>query len=240
MLEVKNLSKSYGPKPALHGVSFRVEQGEIVGFLGVNGAGKSTTMNIITGYLSATDGDILVDGIDVLTDPLKAKSRIGYLPEQPPIYPDMTVWEYLCFLYDLKKVSARKLPESKAQHLERILSQTGLTEVRGRLLRNLSKGYRQRAGFAGALLGDPPILILDEATSALDTLTENMIQDAIDQLCQGRTTIVVAHRLSTIRNANRILVLGRDGIQEEGTHEQLLQNPDGVYSALYQAQFARL
>lgn len=225
MLEVKNLSKSYGPKPALHGVSFRVEQGEIVGFLGVNGAGKSTTMNIITGYLSATDGDILVDGIDVLTDPLKAKSRIGYLPEQPPIYPDMTVWEYLCFLYDLKKVSARKLPESKTQHLERILSQTGLTEVRGRLLRNLSKGYRQRAGFAGALLGDPPILILDEPTVGLDPAQIIEIRSLIRSLGKKHTILFSSHILSEVQAAcDRIVIIHQGRIVADGTPEQLAQS----------------
>lgn len=225
MLEVKHLSKSYGPKPALHGVSFRVEQGEIVGFLGVNGAGKTTTMNIITGYLSATDGDILVDGIDVLTDPLKAKSRIGYLPEQPPLYPDMTVWEYLCFLYDLKKVSSRKLPESKSQHLERILSQTGLTEVRGRLLRNLSKGYRQRAGFAGALLGDPPILILDEPTVGLDPAQIIEIRSLIRSLGKKHTILFSSHILSEVQaSCDRIIIIHQGRIVADGTPDQLAQS----------------
>ena len=225
MLEVKHLSKSYGPKPALHGVSFRVEQGEIVGFLGVNGAGKTTTMNIITGYLSATDGDILVDGIDVLTDPLKAKSRIGYLPEQPPLYPDMTVWEYLCFLYDLKKVSSRKLPESKSQHLERILSQTSLTEVRGRLLRNLSKGYRQRAGFAGALLGDPPILILDEPTVGLDPAQIIEIRSLIRSLGKKHTILFSSHILSEVQaSCDRIIIIHQGRIVADGTPDQLAQS----------------
>lgn len=141
MLEVKHLIKQYGQKQALSGISFSVNRGEVVGFLGANGAGKSTTMNIITGYLSPTDGDVLVDGSDILTEPLSAKSKIGYLPEQPPIYPDMKVQEYLSFLYDLKKVKKnKKVSGSKAEHLAAVCGRTGISEVSQRLIRNLSKG----------------------------------------------------------------------------------------------------
>ena len=163
MIEVKNLTKQYGSNLALNHISFSLEEGTILGFLGPNGAGKSTTMNIITGYISPTEGSITVDGFDTLENPLEAKKRIGYLPEIPPLYTDMTVKEYLNFMYDLKKV---KLP--RKEHIEEICSLVKIDDVYHRLIANLSKGYRQRVGIAQALLGNPPVLILDEPTVGLD------------------------------------------------------------------------
>ena len=165
LLEVRNLSKRYGEKQAIDSISFSIEGKQAVGFLGINGAGKTTTMNILTGYLSASDGDVIIDGIDVLTDPLKAKTKIGYLPEQPPVYPDMTVKEYLHFIYDLKKVKKnRNISQKKEEYLQQIMDLVKISDVKERMIRNLSKGYRQRVGLAQALVGNPQILILDEPT----------------------------------------------------------------------------
>lgn len=163
MIEVKNIVKRYGDKFAVNDISFKIDTGEIVGFLGPNGAGKSTTMNILTGYLSATSGTAVIDGIDILEDPTAAKKLIGFLPEQPPLYMDMTVKEYLNFVYDLKGCKfARK------EHLQEICALIKIEDVYGRMIKNLSKGYRQRVGFAQALVGNPPVLILDEPTVGLD------------------------------------------------------------------------
>ena len=163
MVEVKNLVKRYGDKLAVNNVSFTVNEGEILGFLGPNGAGKSTTMNIITGYLSSTSGTVTIDGCEILDDPKGAKSKIGYLPEIPPLYQDMTVKRYLEFVYDLKRVT---LP--KQEHLAEVCKVTKITDVYNRVIKNLSKGYRQRVGFAQALIGNPPVIILDEPTVGLD------------------------------------------------------------------------
>ena len=169
LLEVRNLSKRYGEKQSIDSISFSIEGKQAVGFLGINGAGKTTTMNILTGYLSASDGDVIIDGIDVLTDPLKAKTKIGYLPEQPPVYPDMTVKEYLHFIYDLKKVKKnRNISQKKEEYLQQIMDLVKISDVKERMIRNLSKGYRQRVGLAQALVGDPQSLILDEPTVGRD------------------------------------------------------------------------
>ena len=163
MIEVRHLTKSYGPKKAVNDISFTAGEGQVLGFLGPNGAGKSTTMNILTGYISSTEGQAFINGVDILEDPIKAKQSIGYLPEQPPLYFDMTVNEYLNFVYDLKKC---KLP--KKSHLNEICEIVGLNDVRKRLIKNLSKGYKQRVSFAQALVGNPEVLILDEPTVGLD------------------------------------------------------------------------
>ena len=163
MIEVQNLTKHYGDKQAVKGISFKAEDGEILGFLGPNGAGKSTTMNMLTGYISSTSGKALIDGVDILEDPIKAKSKIGYLPELPPLYLDMTVKEYLSFIYDLKKC---KLPRNT--HLKDICNLVKIDHVYNRIIKNLSKGYKQRVGLAQALVGNPNVLILDEPTVGLD------------------------------------------------------------------------
>ena len=163
MVEVKNLTKFYGSIKAVDDISFTVETGEVLGFLGPNGAGKSTTMNMITGYLSSTSGTVTIDGCEILDDPIHAKSKIGYLPEIPPLYIDMTVKKYLEFMFDLKKV---KLPKKK--HIDEVMRLTKITEQADRIIKHLSKGYRQRVGLAQALLGNPPVIILDEPTVGLD------------------------------------------------------------------------
>ena len=227
MIEVKNLTKHYGSKKALDDISFTVNDGEILGFLGPNGAGKSTTMNILTGYISATDGEVLINGIDILDDPTAAKKEIGYLPELPPLYLDMTVKEYLSFVYDLKKC---KIP--KQAHLEEICKLVKISDVYNRVIKHLSKGYKQRVGMAQALIGNPKILILDEATSNVDTMTEQRIQKAFLKMMEGRTSFIIAHRLSTIREADLILVMDKGKIIEQGTHNELLAK-NGFYTKLY-------
>ncbi|NLA83535.1 MAG: ABC transporter ATP-binding protein, partial [Clostridiales bacterium] len=160
MIEVKNLTKRYGQHLAVDSINFTVENGEILGFLGPNGAGKSTVMNILTGYISATDGQALINGIDVLEQPEEAKKMIGYLPEFPPLYGDMTVTEYLNFVADIKNVTGSERKNS----MEKIMDLVKIADVRGRLIKNLSKGYKQRVGLAQALIGNPEVLILDEPT----------------------------------------------------------------------------
>ena len=190
MIEVKNLTKNYGSKRAVDNISFTVNDGEILGFLGPNGAGKSTTMNILTGYLSSTEGEVKIDGIDILEDPMNAKKKIGYLPEQPPLYLDMTVMGYLNFMYDLKRC---KIP--RKSHLKEICGLVKITEVSGRLIRNLSKGYRQRVGLAQAMIGNPDVLILDEPTVGLDPKQIIEIRNLIKKLGKRHTVILSSHIL---------------------------------------------
>ena len=187
MIEVRNLTKRYGDKQAVNDISFKVEKGEILGFLGPNGAGKSTTMNMLTGYISSTSGQILINGVDILEDPINAKSNIGYLPEIPPLYVDMTVDAYLGFMYDLKKC---KLP--RKAHLKEICDLCKITNVRGRLIRNLSKGYKQRVGLAQALINNPPVLILDEPTVGLDPNQIIEIQAVCDRIIIINKGVVAA------------------------------------------------
>ncbi|MBO4429331.1 MAG: ABC transporter ATP-binding protein, partial [Clostridia bacterium] len=163
MIKIEHLTKKYGERYAINDVSFTVEKGEIVGFLGPNGAGKTTTMSILTGYLSSTSGRAEVDGMDILEHPMAVKKKIGYLPEVPPLYLDMTVKEYLEFIYDLKKCTL-----GKKEHIGEIAKVVKLDDVMGRMIKNLSKGYRQRVGIAGALVGDPEVMIFDEPTNGLD------------------------------------------------------------------------
>lgn len=195
MIEVKNLVKQYGNHYAVDHLSFTVEDGQIFGFLGPNGAGKSTTMNIMTGYLAATGGDVIIEGHNILTEPEEAKSCIGYLPEQPPLYGDMTVLEYLTFVAELKRI-----PKAERQNqIGRAVSLTHLEDMASRLIRNLSKGYRQRVGLAQAILGFPKIIILDEPTVGLDPKQVVEIRDLIRHLAKDHTVLISSHILSEIR-----------------------------------------
>ena len=217
MIEVKHLTKRYGSNVAVNDISFRVEEGEIVGFLGPNGAGKSTTMNILTGYLSATDGDVTIGGYDILENPNEAKKQIGYLPELPPLYLDMTVKEYLDFMYDLKQVT---LP--RKEHIEEICRLVQITNVYKRLIRNLSKGYRQRVGIAQALLGNPGVLILDEPTVGLDPNQIIEIRNLIRQLGKHHTVILSSHILPEVQAVcERVIIIDRGQIIADGTPDQL-------------------
>ena len=204
MIEVKNLVKRYGDHYAVNHLSFTVEDGQIFGFLGPTGAGKSTTMNIMTGYLAATEGQVLVEGHDILEEPEAARACIGYLPEIPPLYPDMTVEEYLRFCAELKKIPK----EQRTDQLTKVLALTHLEDMSARLIRNLSKGYRQRVGLAQAILGFPKIIILDEPTVGLDPKQVVEIRDLIRHLAKDHTVILSSHILSEIRAVcDRVLII---------------------------------
>lgn len=218
MIEIVALSKSYGDKRALDNISFSVKKGEIVGFLGPNGAGKSTTMNIITGYLSSTAGRVTVDGYDILENPMEVKRRVGYLPEQPPLYMDMTVSEYLDFVYDLKKIKG----ENKVEHIKEITEKVGIYGVYNRRISHLSKGYKQRVGLAQALLGNPEVLILDEPTVGLDPKQIIEIRNVIKELGKEHTVILSSHILSEISAVCERVIIIKDGkIVAEDTPENL-------------------
>ena len=224
MIEVKNLKKRYGNKLAVNDVSFTVENGEILGFLGPNGAGKSTTMNIITGYLSSTEGTVTIDGCEILEDPIGAKSKIGYLPEFPPLYPDMTVIKYLEFMYDLKKV---KLP--KKAHIAEVCDLVKITHVKDRVIKNLSKGYKQRVGLAQAVLGMPPVIILDEPTVGLDPKQIIEIRDMIRELGEKHTVILSSHILSEVSAVcDHILIIDRGKLIASDTPENLERQMAGA------------
>ena len=220
MIEVKNLSTSYGSKLAVDGISFTAGESEILGFLGPNGAGKSTTMNMLTGYLSSSGGQALINGVDILEDPVRAKKDIGYLPEQPPLYLDMTVMEYLNFVYDLKKC---KLP--RKSHLAEICSLVKITDVSRRVIRNLSKGYKQRVGLAQALVGNPKVLILDEPTVGLDPKQIIEIRTLIKKLGRNHTVILSSHILSEVQAVcDKIVVINRGRLVANDTTEHLSHN----------------
>ncbi|MBQ3049612.1 MAG: ATP-binding cassette domain-containing protein [Oscillospiraceae bacterium] len=220
MIEVKNLVKQYGNNFAVNDVSFEVKQGDILGFLGPNGAGKSTTMNIITGYLSATSGTATIDGIDILEDPMAAKAKIGYLPEHPPLYLDMTVKEYLGFVYELKKVS---IP--RTAHIDEICDLVKISDVYKRPIRNLSKGYKQRVGIAQALLGNPQVLILDEPTVGLDPKQIIEIRNLIRELGERHTVILSSHILPEVQAVcDRIIVINKGKLVADDTPDNLSKN----------------
>lgn len=218
MIKVLGLTKRYGTKEAVKNISFNIKKGEIVGFLGPNGAGKTTTMNVITGYISATEGKAEIAGFDVLDDPISARRHIGYLPEQPPLYQEMTVNEYLRFVYDLKKVKHRKYEK----HISEICALVGIEHVRGRKIANLSKGYKQRVGLAQSLVGDPDVLILDEPTVGLDPNQIIEIRNLIKGLGKERTIILSTHILPEVNAVcERVLVINEGVIVADDTAENL-------------------
>ena len=220
MIEVRNLVKRYGDKQAVNNISFTVEKGQILGFLGPNGAGKSTTMNMLTGYISSTSGQILINNTDILEDPIKAKANIGYLPEIPPLYVDMTVDGYLNFMYDLKKCRL-----SRKKHLEEICNLCKITQVRGRLIRNLSKGYKQRVGLAQALINNPPVLILDEPTVGLDPNQIIEIRSLIKKLGKNHTVILSSHILPEIQAVcDRIIIINKGVVAADGTADEIAKS----------------
>ena len=220
MISVTGLSKRYGTHLAVDDVSFNIKKGEILGFLGPNGAGKSTIMNILTGYLSLTQGDVKIDGFDIMENPEQAKRRIGYLPEIPPLYLDMTVMEYLGFIYDIKKVSFPKGP-----HLGEIVKLVKIDNVKNRLIKNLSKGYRQRVGIAQALVGNPDVLILDEPTVGLDPKQIIEIRNLIARLGKNHTIILSSHILSEVQAVcERVIIINRGKIIADDTPDMLSKN----------------
>ncbi len=231
MIEVKNVSKSYGPVPAVKNISFTVEKGHIYGFLGPNGAGKSTTMNMITGCLSATSGTITIDGHDIYSEAIEAKRHIGYLPEQPPLYTDMTPFEYLSFVGRAKGLSKGELYDQ----MESVMEKTGITDVADRLIRNLSKGYKQRVGIAQAILGDPDVIILDEPTVGLDPIQIVEIRQLIQELGQEHTVILSSHILQEIHAVcDWVIMISKGEIVASDTMENLLA------SAAHSANIIRL
>lgn len=229
MIEVKNLVKKYGDHTAVDHLSFTVEKGQIYGFLGPNGAGKSTTMNIMTGYLGATDGEVLINGHDILKEPEAAKKSIGYLPELPPLYMDMTVMEYLKFSAELKKIKK----EDREAEIEKALKLVKLADVQDRLIKNLSKGYKQRVGLAQAILGFPEIIILDEPTVGLDPKQIIEIRELIRELAKEHTVILSSHILAEIREVcDYIMIISKGKLVASDTPghlEELMNGSDTIH-----------
>lgn len=217
MLKIEHLVKNYGNICAVDDISFEIGEGEIVGFLGPNGAGKSTTMNMLTGFLSSTSGNVIINGMDILENPIEAKRLIGYLPEQPPLYLDMTVEEYLSFAYDLKGCAY-----NREKHLKEICEVVKITDVYKRVIRNLSKGYRQRVGIAQALVGNPPIIIFDEPTVGLDPKQIIEIRNLIRTLGKDHTVILSTHILQEVQAVcDRIIIINKGKIVADEATENI-------------------
>lgn len=224
MIEVTNLTKRYGNHIAVNHLNFRVEKGQIYGFLGPNGAGKSTTMNMITGYLAPTEGTITIDGIDIMKDPEEAKKKIGYLPEIPPLYMDMSVGEYLSFVADVKKIPHSKRKEK----VNEVMAKTQIADMERRLIKNLSKGYRQRVGLAQAMLGDPEILILDEPSVGLDPKQIIEIRELIKELGKNHTIILSSHILSEVSAVcDHIMIISHGNLVASDSPEELQKQMSG-------------
>ena len=225
MVKAENLVKRYGSNYALNDVSFEIGEGEIVGLLGPNGAGKSTAMNILTGYLSATSGAAYVNGINILDDPIEAKKYIGFLPEQPPVYPDMTVAEYLNFVYELKSCEL-----DRTEHIAEILAVVKLTDVKDRLIKNLSKGYKQRVGIAQALVGDPKVIIFDEPTVGLDPKQILEVRNLLRTLAKKHTVILSTHILAEVQAVcERVIIINKGKIIANERTEDLTKTIEEGY-----------
>lgn len=225
MIKAENLVKRYGSNYALNDVSFEIGEGQIVGLLGPNGAGKSTAMNILTGYLSSTSGSAYVNGINILENPIEAKKYIGFLPEQPPIYPEMTVKEYLSFVYDLKSCTF-----DKDAHIDEILSVVRLNDVKDRLIANLSKGYKQRVGIAQALIGDPKVIIFDEPTVGLDPKQILEVRNLIRTLGKRHTVILSTHILAEVQAVcERVIIINKGNIIADERTEDLTKKIEDGY-----------
>ncbi len=225
MIEISNLVKYYGDQKAVDNISFTVEKGEILGFLGPNGAGKTTTMNILTGYLSATSGRVLIDGHDILEDPIAAKKCIGYLPEQPPLYLDMTVLEYLKFICELKGVQK----SDRIRQLAETMRLVRIADVSDRVIHNLSKGYKQRVGIAQAMIGNPQVLVLDEPTVGLDPKQIIEIRNLIKTLSKKHTVILSSHILPEVQAVcDRVVIINNGKIAAIDTPEALSHKLSGT------------
>ena len=224
MIEVNNLVKRYGDHTAVDHLSFTIEKGKIYGFLGPNGAGKSTTMNMITGYIASTEGTVKIDGHDILEEPEAAKKCIGYLPEQPPLYFDMTVLEYMKFVADLKKIPKNK----KASMIQEVMDMVKISDMKNRLIKNLSKGYRQRVGLAEAIMGYPEVIILDEPTVGLDPKQIIEIRTLIKNLKQKHTVILSSHILSEVSAVcDYVLIISHGKLVASDTPENLGKLAEG-------------
>lgn len=229
MIEVSNLVKKYGDHTAVDHLSFQIEKGKIYGFLGPNGAGKSTTMNMVTGYIASTEGKVMIDGHDILEEPETAKKCIGYLPEMPPLYFDMTVLEYMKFAADLKKIPRNQ----KDKQIKEVMDMVKITDMKDRLIKNLSKGYRQRVGLAQAILGYPEVIILDEPTVGLDPKQIIEIRDLIKSLKQKHTVILSSHILSEVRAVcDYVLIISHGKLVASDTPDNLERLAAGSNSLL--------
>lgn len=218
MIQVENITKKYGTFTAVNNINFEIEEGEIVGFLGPNGAGKSTTMNMITGFIEPTSGRILVDGYDISKKPKKAKKQIGYMPEGVPLYSDLTVKEFVTYMAEIKGVDRKE----KKEKVQKVLEQTGLTDVKNKLTKNLSRGYKQRVSMAGALVGEPKVIILDEPTVGLDPKQVTEIRALIKELGKEHTVILSSHILSEVSQiCNRVIIINKGEIVAIDTPENL-------------------
>ena len=218
MISVENLTKKYASKTAIEGMSFQVQKGEILGFLGPNGAGKTTTMRIITGYMPCTDGAVKVDGYDVAEQPLEVRRRIGYLPENPPLYTEMTVIGYLRFVAKLKGVSGANMQSE----VERVMQRVNITDVQNRIIAKLSKGYKQRVGIAQALLNDPPVLILDEPTIGLDPKQIHEVRELVKSLAGNHTVVLSTHILPEVeQTCHRVIIIDHGKIVAVDTPQNL-------------------
>lgn len=224
MIQISNISKKYGDHYAVKDLSFEFEKGNIYGFLGPNGAGKSTTMNIMTGYIATSEGNVVIDGHDIVKEATKAKACIGYLPELPPLYQDMTILEYLDFVADLKKVPKKE----KEEQIKMVMEKTFISDMSKRLIKNLSKGYKQRVGLAQAMIGKPEVIILDEPTVGLDPKQIIEIRELIRELKKDHTVILSSHILSEISEVcDKLLIIAKGRLVASGTSEELLNELGG-------------
>lgn len=229
MIEVKNITKKYGSNLALDNISFKIKEGEIIGLLGPNGAGKSTTMNIITGFIEPTEGEVFIDGINMLKKPKKAKREIGYMPEGVPLYSDLTVKEFVTYMAGIKKIDRKVLKEK----VNTIIKQTGLEDVQNKLTRNLSRGYKQRVSMAGALVGEPKVLILDEPTVGLDPKQITEIRSLIKKLGKDHTVILSSHILSEVSQiCDKVIIINKGklvAIDTPSNLENKVSNDNSIY-----------
>lgn len=221
MIQVENLVKKYGQQTVLKGINLTIHEGEILGFLGPNGAGKSTTMNIITGYISATEGNVKIDGLDILREPKKVKKKIGYLPEIPPLYMDMTIEEYLRFVSKIKGIHRKNIKKT----MDKVTELVKINNYKNRLIKNLSKGYKQRVGLAEAIIGEPEILILDEPTVGLDPKEIIEIRSLVKELGKTHTVILSSHILSEVSAiCDRVVIINKGEIVASGSPEELAKS----------------
>ena len=226
MIEVKSLVKTYGSKRAVDGVSFTVKRGEILGFLGPNGAGKSTTMKMITGFVRPDSGSAMIDGLDVLKEPVAVKRKLGYLPENAPAYPEMTVAEFLGFIAEVRGFRGGA---ARQAHVDRAIALTHLASVRNQTIETLSKGFKQRVGFAQALLHDPPVLVLDEPTDGLDPNQKNEVRLLIKNMAVEKAVILSTHILEEVEAiCTRVIIISRGKIVADETPRQLLDRKPGT------------
>ena len=236
MIEVEHLTKRYGPVTAVNDVSFQVRKGEILGFLGPNGAGKTTTMRVLTGYMPATEGRVRVAGYDVLEQPIEAKRRIGYLPETPPLYPDMTVREYLQFVAKIKGVA----PADRKSRVEQVMARTWVTDMANRTCGKLSKGYKQRVGLAQALIHNPDVLILDEPTAGLDPKQIRETRRLVKELAGDHTIILSTHILPEVsQTCDRVVIINKGRVVAVDTPENLTRRLSGAETIFVQVDAAR-